>query len=136
MLNFKLAIPMTVRIADINYGNHVGHQNFFLYFQEARVAYLKQFGHSELDIHGYGIILAAAECSYKQALFMGDEIMVGCRISELKSKLFIMEYQIERADILCATGSTRILCYDYQRKKVAPWPAEFLAAIKKYEEMP
>lgn len=136
MLNFKLAIPITVRIGDINYGNHVGHQIYFLYFQEARLAYLKQFGHSELDIHGYGIIMASAECSYKQVLLLGDEIMVGCRISELKSKLFIMEYRIERADTLCATGSTKILCYDYRCEKVAPWPSEFIAAIKQYEGMP
>jgi len=133
MLNFKLVIPITVRIGDINYGNHVGHQNFFLYFQEARLAYLRQFGFSELDIFGFGMIICAAECSYKQQLFLGDEIMVGCRISDLKSKRFVMDYRIERTDTLCATGSTNNLCYDYQSKRVVSWPLEFAEAIRQYE---
>ena len=136
MQPFKLAIPITVRIGDINYGNHVGHQNFFLYFQEARIAYLGQFGLSELDIHGCGIIISAAECSYNQELFLGDKILVGCRICELKPKLFIMDYRIERADTLCAAGSTKSLCYDYQHKRVVHWPREFIDAIKSYEGLP
>ena len=48
-------------------------------------------------------------------------------------KVFIMEYQIEKGDDICAMGSTTNLCYDYQKKKVVKWPLEFVKTIKDYE---
>ncbi len=135
MKDFKFSTLVTVRIGDINYGNHAGHQNYFLYFQESRIAYLKQFGYSELDINGYGMIIVEAHCKYKQELYLGDKITVKCRVSELKSKVFIMEYQIEKIDTLCAVGSTINLCFDYRKKKAVHLPQEFVTSIKKFEAM-
>ena len=130
---FKFSIPLTVRVNDLNYGNHVSHQNFFSYFQESRVAYLHQFGYSELDIGGYGIIMAEAGCKYKQALFLNDAIQVACGVTELKSKRFTMVYQIERGGMVCAEGVTANICYDYQTKKVLRLPEEFIQKVKAFE---
>ncbi len=133
MKPYNFSIPMTVRVNDLNYGNHVSHQNFFSYFQESRVAYLNQFGYSELDIDGYGMIMAEASCKYKQALFLNDAIQVACRVVELKSKRFTMAYQIERGAIVCAEGLTINICYDYQAKKVVRLPEEFIRKVKAFE---
>ena len=135
MRDYKFSIPIKVRIGDINYGNHVGYENYFLYFQEARIAYLMNFGFSETDINGYGMIISEAVCKYKQELFLGDEIIVKCSVSKLKSKIFTMTYQIEKKDKICAFGSTISLCFDYQNKKIAKLPQEFVAMIKAYEEI-
>lgn len=133
MKDFKFSIPLKVRIGDINYGNHVGHHVYFLYFQDARIAYLNQFGCSELDIFGYGMIMASADCRYKRELKLGDEIEITCRVSELKSKLFIMAYQIERSNVICATGTTTNVCFDYGKRQITDLPRKFIDAIKKYE---
>lgn len=133
MTDFRFTIPITVRIGDINYGNHVGHQNFLLYFQEARIAYLGRLGFSEMDIGGYGMIVADVTCRYRRELFLGDVIDVGCRISEMKSKAFIMEYRIEKMDTTCATGATTNLCLDYAAKKVVALPGAFVAAVRAFE---
>jgi len=133
MKDFKFSIPIAVRIGDINYGNHVGHHNYFLYFQESRIAYLKRFGFSELDINGYGMVISHAECKYKQELYLGDNIKVKCRVTQLKSKVFIMDYQIEKMNTVCAVGSTTNLCFDYRVKKVVNLPQEFVKAIKEFE---
>lgn len=130
---FKFSIPLTVRVNDLNYGNHVGHQEFFSYFQESRVAYLSQFGYSELDIDGYGMIMAEAGCKYKKALFLNDTIRVACGVTELKSKRFTMAYQIDRADGICAEGFTINICYDYQSKKVVRLPEKFIRQVKAFE---
>ena len=133
--NYNFAIPLTVRVGDLNYGNHVGHQNFILYFQEARIAYLAQFGCSELDIKGYGMIVSAVQCRYKHELFLGDKIKVCCRVCELKPKRFTMQYQIEKQEIVCATGTTDNICFDYGAKRIASLPAEFIDDIKRFEKM-
>jgi len=133
MKDFRFNIPITVRIGDINYGNHVGHQNFLLYFQEARIAYLRNLGFSEMDIGGYGMILAEASCRYRRELFLGDVIDVGCRVLEMKSKAFVMEYRIEKMSVACATGATTNLCFDYADKKVVPLPEPFVRAVGAFE---
>ena len=133
MSEFEFSIPITVRIGDINYGNHVGYHIYLLYFQEARIAYLKHLGFSEHDIAGYGMVVASVECKYKKELLLGDEFRVECRITELKSKAFTMEYRIVRAQIIHALGMTVNLCFDRQAQKVARLPQAFIDAVRTYE---
>lgn len=133
MKGFNFSIPLRVRAGDLNYGAHVGYQVFLSYFQEARIAYLMQWGYSELDIEGTGMIVTEANCRYKQELFLSDAVEVGCRISELKKKRFTFQYRIERAERACADGFTHVLCYDYVTKKVAPLPQAFVRAVKAFE---
>ena len=130
---YKFSIPLSVRAGDLNYGNHVAYYNFLLYFQEARIAYLAQFGYSELDIHGYGMIVSDARCRYKRELFLGDALHVYCKVSDLKPKRFTMHYQIEKQDTICAVGTTENLCYDYKAKRLTKLPEEFVAAIADFE---
>ena len=133
MSAYKFHIVLTVRVNDLNYGNHVGHQNYLSYFQEARVAYLRQFGYSEFDLGGCGMIMAEAGCKYKQALFLDDKVRVACAVAELKSKRFTMTYRIERDDIVCAEGFTVNLAFDYQSNKVVRLPEAFVERIKAFQ---
>jgi acyl-CoA thioester hydrolase len=135
MVEFKFSIPITVRIGDINYGNHVGYHVYLLYFQEARIAYLKNIGFSERDIAGFGMVVASAECRYKKELLLGEEFRVECCISELKPKAFSMEYRVVKGQTIHAVGSTANLCFDHTTKKVGRWPQVFIDAVRAYEGM-
>jgi acyl-CoA thioester hydrolase len=126
---------MTVRAGDLNYANHVSHHNYLLYFQEARIGYLAQFGCTELDIKGYGMIISEARCRYKRELFLGDPIQVYCRVVELKLGRFTMHYQIQRRGTLCAEGETNNICYDYKSKRLAGLPQEFITDISRFESL-
>jgi YbgC/YbaW family acyl-CoA thioester hydrolase len=132
----KFSVSMRVRAGDLNYGNHVGHQNYFLYFQEARIAYLKQFGFSELDIAGCAMMIAEANCRYQKELFLGENLSIGCRVSRLRKRLFTMEYVIVRTKdrSVCADGFTTCLCLDYSTKKVVRLPHQFTDAVIDFEE--
>lgn len=136
MNNYKFTIPLKVRVSDLNYGNHVGYQNFFSFFQEARIAYLGQFGFTELDIDGSGMIVAEANCKYKRELYLNDQIKVGCAVREVKSKMFVMDYQISKDDSVCAEGFTKNFCYDYATRAVSRLPEAFVQAITEYEKRP
>lgn len=135
MKAFRFSIPLTVRVIDLNYGNHVGYQNYFSFFQEARIAYLKQFSYSEMDIEGHGMIIGEANCRYKHELFLHDEIQVACAVTELMSKGFVMEYQISKANAVCATGHTKNFCYDYQAKRVTRPPKAFVQAVRGFDKL-
>jgi YbgC/YbaW family acyl-CoA thioester hydrolase len=133
--DYKFSIPLTVRAGDLNYGNHVAYYNYLLYFQEARVGYLAQFGCTELDIKGYGMIISEARCRYKRELFLGDAIQVYCGVTELRPKRFTMHYQIQRRRAICAEGETTNICYDYAAKRMASLPKEFIADIARFENL-
>lgn len=133
MKTYGVSIPMTVRFSDLNYANHVGYQTYFSFFQEARIAYLKQFNYSELDIEGYGMVISEANCKYKRELLLNDAFHVSCAVTQLRSKVFVMEYQIAKADTVCAEGFTNILCYDYLSQQVIRLPEAFIKAIAVYE---
>jgi acyl-CoA thioester hydrolase len=133
MKTYRFSIALTVRVIDLNYANHVGYQNFFSFFQEARIAYLKQFDYSEMDIEGHGMIIGEANCRYKQELFLNDQILVACAVTELMSKGFVMEYQISKANTICATGHTKNFCYDYQTKRVIRPPEAFVQAVRDFD---
>jgi acyl-CoA thioester hydrolase len=134
MAPYKFSISMTVRTTDLNYGNHVGYQTYFSYFQEARSAYLGQFGYTELDIEGYGMIIGEANCRYKRELFLNDCIRIACCITEIKSKRFVMQYEISNKEEVCAEGFTKILCYDYQAREVVQLPDAFVSKIQAFEQ--
>ena len=132
---YRFSISLKVRAGDLNYGNHVGHQNYFLYFQEARIAYLKQFGFSELDIAGCAMMIAEANCRYQKELFLGDNLSIYCRVSRLRKKLFTMEYVIMRTkdSSVCAAGFTTCPCLDYTTKKIVRLPQKFTDAVIDFE---
>ena len=131
----RFSIPLRVRAGDLNYGNHVAYYNYLLYFQEARIGYLAQFGCTELDIGGFGMIISEAQCRYKRELLLGDRIEVYCKVSDIQPKRFTMHYQIQRQQSLCAEGVTINLCFDYQAKRIARLPETFIEAVAAFEKL-
>jgi len=135
MEGFRLTIPYRVRIADINYGGHVANSAVLNFFQDARIAYLKQLGgYSELDIGGQcGIILREAHIRYLAEMFLDNELVIGARISQLSRTTFTMEYQIVRDGELTAEGQTSLACFDYQKRKARRFDPLFVEKIIAFE---
>ena len=131
--SYHFFIPYTVRVADVNYGGHVSNAAVLSFFQDARIAYLKQFGYSELDIGGCGIILPEAHVRYLAEMFLGDELRIGVRISELRNSAFVMVYRIERGETVTAQGTTNLVAYDYQVRKPRRLPEPFRDAVTLFE---
>ena len=129
----RFSIQLKVRIDDLNFAQHVAHQNYFVFFQEARIAYLGRFGFSELDICGCAMLIAEARCRYRRELFFGDRLSVACRVAQLNPKSFVMDYTIDRGGVLCAEGATTNLVVDPRRKRVVPLPDGFVAAVRAFE---
>jgi YbgC/YbaW family acyl-CoA thioester hydrolase len=131
--SYRFSIPYTVRIADINYGGHVSNAAVLSFFQDARIAYLKQFGYSELDIGGCGLILPEAHVLYLAEMFLGEELRIGVRISELRNAAFVMAYGIERDGTITAEGTTNLVAFDYQERKPRRLPDPFREAVTRFE---
>lgn len=130
---WRFSIPYTVRIADVNYGGHVSNAAVLYFFQDARLAYLKQFGCSEMEIGGCGIILPEAQVRYLAEMFHNDELRIHVRISELRNSAFVMAYRIERGATVTAEGTTTLVAFDYQARKPRRLPAPFREKVAAFE---
>lgn len=131
---FHFFQPLSVTIKDINYGGHVGNDVILSYFQEGRLSYFKQFGYSEMNIGGNGIILVKAEVEYKAELFHQDKINIYCRVSAMKNTSFVLDYLIEKEpDIVACIGKTVLVSFNYQERKITRIPDEFRNKIQEFE---
>lgn len=133
MSEFKFKIPYSVRIADINYGGHVSNAAVMNFFHDARIAYLKHFEASELDIGGVGIIMPEAHVRYHREMFLGDDLQIAVRIDSMRKSSMIMMYQILRGDEITVEGSTNIVAFDYDRRKSVRIPKPFRQKVSDYE---
>ncbi len=135
--NFKFFTEIEVRVSDLNYGGHVGNDRYLTFFHDARIRYLSEFGFSEVNIgNGAGLIMSEARVKYKAQAFLGDVMKVGVRVHDLEQIRFDMDYIMirEKCDTIIATGSTRMVAYDYKKMKVSKVPGEFVTKIRDFEE--
>ena len=136
MTDFRFTIPYTVRVADVNYGGHVANSAVLNFFQDARIAYLKNLGgYSEMDVGaGCGIILPEAHVQYLAEMFMGDELTIGAKIVETGRSSLRMAYRIERDGKATAQGETTLVCFDYAARKPRRLNEEFVSKVREFEK--
>jgi acyl-CoA thioester hydrolase len=134
MDNFKFSIPYTVRVADVNYGGHVSNAAVLSFFQDARIVYLAHLGpFSELDLGGCGIILPEARVRYLAEMFLGEQLEIGVRVTEVRNSALVMAYRIERDGRPTAEGTTNLVAFDYQSRKPVRLPPTFRQAVTAFE---
>lgn len=125
---FHFSCEIPVRITDINYGGHVGNDAILSIIHEARMQFFKHFGYSEMQFAGVGIILADVGIEFKSELFYGDTVIAYVTATELSKVSFDVFYKLEKElsdkRILVALAKTGIVCYDYEKKKIAAVPEE------------
>jgi len=141
MARIKIDIPETaigtftipVRITDINYGNHVGNDAFVSLIHEARMQWLKQYGYTELQVEGIGLIMSDLAIEFKNESFYGDIATVKLSAGEISRVSFELYYQVfakrDTAYILLANAKTGMVCFDYDAKKVAVIPEKLKAIL-------
>lgn len=126
-LKFPADKPMftatiSVRIGDINYGNHVGNDAILSIIQEARVQWLHSHGYDELHAGGNGLIMADVMIAYKGEAFYGDTLIVRLYADDITAVSFDLLYHIstvrqeQKVDI--AHAKTAMICFSYEERKI------------------
>jgi acyl-CoA thioester hydrolase len=125
---FKFSTNIPVRITDVNYGGHVGNDSILSIIHEARAQYVKHFGYSEMEFAGTGTIMSDVAIEFKNELFYGDTITASVAAGEFSKVSFELFYTWEKETagkkIIVAVAKTAMVCYDYDKKKIAAVPEE------------
>jgi acyl-CoA thioester hydrolase len=132
--SFSFTTRIPVRITDLNYGGHVGNDTLLGILQEARVHYLQQWGYTELNVGGAGLIMSDAAVTYKGESFYGDMLEISIQAAEFTRVGFELYYLVEtlrgEKRIPVAQAKTGMVCFDYTARKPVQLPEAFLAQVK------
>ena len=131
---FLFASEIAVRVADLNYGGHVGNDTVLSLMQEARVLFYRSLGfQSEISLEGtVGQIISDAAVQYKTQSFLGDVLIIEIGVNEFNKYGFDMFYRLtnKSSGKEVARGKTGIVFFDYSHGKIARVPALLLSKLQ------
>jgi len=125
--NFSFSVKIPVRISDLNYGNHLANHVYLEMMQEARMQFFAQFGYSEKDLAGVGVIMGDVALVYKQECFYGDILTIEVGVADIGLRSFDLLYRFLKQDeSLVCEAKTGMVCFDYVARKTVNVPEEFI----------
>lgn len=131
--NYLFSTVMDVRISDINYGNHLGNDSVLSFVHEARTRFFRQYGYTEMDVEGLGIIMTDSAIVYKAEGFHGDQIQIDITVGDFNKYgcdiFYLMSNKATAVEI--AHVKTGIVFFDYDARKVVGMPEAFRANLLK-----
>jgi acyl-CoA thioester hydrolase len=132
-LSFDVLFSCTlnVRVADLNYGNHLGNDRILSYFHEGRVLWLSHHNLSEQNVGGCGLIMTGANIQYLQQARLHQVITLTLGARELGKARFTLVYKLtdDKTGLTIAVGETYMGFFDYQHQKPVRAPASFIALL-------
>ena len=128
---FIFSTDIAVRISDINYGGHLGHDSLISLMHEARVRFLKTYSFAESDIDGFGLIMTDLVILYKAEVFYGDTLTIKVAVHDFTKYGCDFFYRVlnreQKRDV--AHAKTGIVFFDYAKRKIVGVPTSFKAAF-------
>ena len=123
---------IAVRIDDINYGGHLGHDRLVSLLHDARVSFFHSFGADELDTDGFPLMIVELAVSYRGEGFIGHRLKIEIAAGEVASRRADLVYRVTEGDDerLIAFARTRLVFYDRDKGRAATLPLTFRGAIK------
>jgi acyl-CoA thioester hydrolase len=136
MDGYTFSVPIRVRFADTDAQGVAHNSAYLVWFEVARVEYLREFagGYQALRDHGIEALVLESLCRYRIPAVFDDEIVVHTRCVGLRGARFRYEYAIVRGDELVADGHTEHACVDAVTLRPTRTPDWLVAAITAAEE--
>jgi acyl-CoA thioester hydrolase len=105
---FKFSYPLKVRYAETDAQGHVFFGNYYTYFDEAVLEYMRTIGYSyaELLEDGMDFLYVESQCRHHAPAHFDEILNVHARIASIGNSSFTFEFSIYRdgPEQLVATG--------------------------------
>ena len=130
MAGFPFKTRVRVRFADTDAQGVAHNTSYLVWFEVARVEYLRAYagGYQALRDHGIVALVLESFCRYLVPARFDDELDVHTRCIGLRGARFRYEYEIVRADgVAMADGWTAHACVDartFTPVRVPQWLAD------------
>jgi acyl-CoA thioester hydrolase len=131
---FKFRRPIKVVFRDIDGMRHVNHAEYLTYCETARNEYWIRVTGIK-GVEEYDFVLVELTARYHKPAHLGDELVVGVRVSELRRSSFLMEHEIRSAttgELICSVSSVQVM-YDTAKQRSMPISEERRGQIEGFE---
>ena len=132
MDGFTFSVPIRVRFADTDAQGIAHNAAYLVWFEVARVEYLRAFagGYRALRDTGIEALVLESHCRYAAPARFDDVLHVHTRCVDLRGARFRYEYAIVRDDgVLVAQGHTEHACVDSETLRPTRVPDWLSAAV-------
>jgi acyl-CoA thioester hydrolase len=138
MEGFTFSTPVRVRFADTDAQGIAHNAIYLVWFEVARVEYLRAFagGYQALRDKGIEALTLEAHCRYRAPARFDDELVLHTRCVGLRGARFRYEYAIARGEEIVADGHTEHACVDAVTLRPTRLPEWLAEAIHKAEGNP
>ncbi len=118
---YSLHVPY----ADIDGMGIVYYANYYVYFEMARAALLREINlpYGEMEAQGVMLPVVESHCEYKQSARYDDELVVYSTCLPFKGPRLRIEYEVTRGADRIATGYTHHVCMSPAGKILRPTAA-------------
>jgi acyl-CoA thioester hydrolase len=132
---FSFSTPIRVRFADTDAQGIVHNSQYLVWFEVARIEYLRRFagGYQALRDRGVEALVLESLCRYRTPAVFDDELVLHCRCRGVRGARFRFEYAITRREELVAEGHTEHACVDAATMRPTRLPAWLVEAISSAE---
>ena len=120
---------LTVRVTDINAGNHLGNDSMISMISEARARFLFDFGIHENEDDGISILVTDLATTYKTEAHARDELRFEVGVMDFNRHGGDITFRITRpADgALVAMAKSGFVFFNHRERRVVPIPVAFRA---------
>jgi acyl-CoA thioester hydrolase len=136
MDGFGFSTPLRVRFAETDAQGVAHNSSYFVWFEVARVEYLREFagGYQSLRDQGIEAFVLETHVRYLQPARFDDALLVHARCHDVRGARFRFEYAIERGGEAIADGWTAHACVDSRTFRPTRIPARLASAIASAEQ--
>ncbi|HEX4878952.1 MAG TPA: thioesterase family protein [Limnobacter sp.] len=122
--HFVFETNLSVRITDINAGNHLANDSMISMISEARARFLYHFGVEEMSASRVGIIVTDLATMYKSEAHARDLLLFEVGVMDFNKYGCDIIFRVTRpADArLIALAKSGFVFYNYNHNKVVPMP--------------
>jgi acyl-CoA thioester hydrolase len=124
-----------VRFAETDAQGIAHHAAYLVWFETARVEYLRRFdgGYPGLREQGVEATTSEVHVRYRQTAEFDDQLVVHTRCTDMRGARFRFEYSVEREGEIVADGWTGHACVDattFRPTRVPRWLVEAITAAE------
>lgn len=120
---FKFFTTIKVRFSETDMFGHMNNVSPFIYFEEARIEFLKSVGlFNDLHDTTSGIpVVADLKCDYHKQLYFNDEIKLYVKVNEIGTSSLDVHYMaVNQGEEVCLTGRGRLVQINPTTGKAMP----------------
>lgn len=95
-----LALEIPIYTYDIDFNHHVSNISYIRWMENARLKLLQEVGLPvhEIEQQGFAPLLTRTEISYKQPLYLGDQLRIEISVSKMRKTSGSLRFRFIRND--------------------------------------